>query len=161
MSMNRPLSHLELASPWRSQEISWSNTRALLRLTRDGRDDITADVARCVRGRLRHAYPAGAYDVEVVVRGAESADSLADVLKALVSAIMTAEPDCRRIVYAVAAQHPQDASLSAQDLLRAAESAGFRYVTDVDIDGAELKLFVAEPDWVTRADIDLDRIPSA
>jgi len=41
----------------------------------------------------------------------------------------------------------------------AAEMAGFRPVVDVDVPGAELRLFVAEPVWVSN--IDLQRVPGA
>ena len=48
--------------------------------------------------------------------------------------------------------------------MAAAESAGFRYVVDVDVpdeDGVveQLSLLVREPDFVTHVDMDLDHVP--
>ncbi|OFB35852.1 hypothetical protein BA059_27295 [Mycolicibacterium sp. (ex Dasyatis americana)] len=124
--------------------------------------DVTAEVTRCLAGRLHNAYPVGAHDVEIGVDGAGSAASLATVLQCLSAAISVAEPNCRRIIYAVSAGQSRDSALGERDVLRAAQTAGFRYVIDVETgDGEELKLCVVEPDWVTRADIDLDRVPNS
>jgi hypothetical protein len=45
------------------------------------------------------------------------------------------------------------------EIVAAAEAAGFRYVVDVEVPGEDLSLLVAEPEWVTRVDMDLDRVP--
>lgn len=74
-------------------------------------------------------------------------------MRTLVAAVQRADPDCRRIVHAV-----RVGQLSA---IAGAESAGFRYVVDVAPGKADISLLVAEPDWATRTDIDLDRIPGA
>jgi hypothetical protein len=63
------------------------------------------------------------------------------------------DPRCRRVVHAVPA--------GQRDQIAAAESAGCRYVVDVDLGREELSLLVAEPDWVTDTDIDIDRVPGA
>ena len=156
--MTHALRHLTLSPPWSCHEMSWSTSRGVLRVRKGDDVDATVEVARCLGGRLQNTYPVSAHDVEVVVNGAQSAASLTEVLRCLTAAITAAEPECRRIVYAVSEQS-RDAVLGEPDSLGAAQSAGFRYVTDIDIIGAELKLCVAEPDWVIRADIDLDRVP--
>ncbi|GAA4965842.1 hypothetical protein HD597_007027 [Nonomuraea thailandensis] len=103
---------------------------------------------RCAAGRLRDAYPVAAHDLEV-----QAPEADAGLLRAVVDAVAQADPHCRRVVYAV----PEG------DLNRmaVAESAGFRYVVDVDLADAQLSLLVAEPEWVTRTDMDLDHVPGS
>ncbi|MGP3911331.1 hypothetical protein [Nonomuraea sp. 10N515B] len=103
---------------------------------------------RCAAGRLREAYPVAAHDIELQVDEAGT-----ELLRALVDSVSVADPRCRRVVYAV----PEG------DLARiaAAESAGFRYVVDVDLADAQLSLLVAEPAWVTRTDMDLGQVPDS
>lgn len=106
---------------------------------------------RCVTGRLRNAYPVSAHDVELQLTAELPAGDLTEVLGAAAREILHGDPHCRRVVFAAPA--------SERDALDAAEAAGFRYVVDVDIPGAELSLFVVEPDWVTAVDMDVDRVP--
>ncbi|MFE5036755.1 hypothetical protein [Streptomyces sp. NPDC056683] len=75
------------------------------------------------------------------------------LLRSLTAAVLAADPHCRRVVLAVPA--------ADRGGLTAAESAGYRYAVDVDLGTDELALLVAEPDWVTVTDIDLDRVPGA
>ena len=110
-------------------------------------------VRRCVSGRLRDAYPAHTHDVEVRVVDNVAAQEIVAPLSELSDAIQSADPQCRRVVFAVRAGHPA--------MLTAAQAAGFRYVLDVDIPGEELSLLVAEPQWVTRVDADLARVPGS
>ncbi|WP_431971081.1 hypothetical protein [Nocardia sp. bgisy134] len=112
---------------------------------------VTVDVARCADGRLRVAYPVGAHDVEVRITGAPSAQVLTDALAAATSAILDADPHCRRVVFAV--PKGDEAGLAA------AELAGYRHVVDVDVPGQSLGLLVVEPAWVTAADIDNEHVP--
>ncbi|MFJ2116226.1 MULTISPECIES: hypothetical protein [unclassified Streptomyces] len=118
-------------------------------------DGVTVDVRleRCAAGRLRDGYPVGARDVEVRVDDACPVAVLPGLLRALVAAVQRADPDCRRIVHAVPVGRPST--------VEAAESAGFRYVVDIDLGQTEISLLVAEPDWATSTDIDLDRVPGA
>lgn len=112
--------------------------------------EVEAVLERCVHGRLRAAYPAAEHDIEIRP-GHVASDELTSLLGSLVAAVQRAEPRCRRIVFA--------APLGDVATLAAAESAGFRYVVDVDLPGASLSLAVAEPAWVTSVDMDLDRVP--
>jgi hypothetical protein len=113
-------------------------------------------VTRCLDGRLKSAYPASRHDVELRVQGAMGAD-LSVALAREVARIFEGDPQCRKIVYAA----------PAGDLatIRAAEAAGFRYVVDVDIADAgrrlELSLLVREPQFVTRVDMDPNRVPQS
>ena len=118
-------------------------------------DGVTVDVRleRCAAGRLRDSYPVGAHDVEVRVGDECPVAVLPDLLRTLVTALQRADPDCRRILHAV--------QVERSSVIAAAESAGFRHVVDVDLEQAELSLLVAEPDWATRTDMDLDRVPGA
>lgn len=106
---------------------------------------------RCATGRLRDAYPVNGHDLEVRLPGRLSPGEVTTVLETTARAAFERDPRCRRVVFAV----------PAGDLvtMAAAETAGFRYVVDVDIPGAELSLLVAEPEWVTAVDMDLDRVP--
>ncbi|GAA2411790.1 hypothetical protein GCM10010191_21470 [Actinomadura vinacea] len=108
-------------------------------------------LARCATGRLRDAYPVNSHDVEVRLTEPLPADEVTRVLGQASRGVFEQEPHCRRVVFAV----PVDDLAT----LAAAESAGFRYVVDVDLPGAELSLLVAEPAWVTAVDMDLDRVP--
>ncbi|MFD3588357.1 hypothetical protein [Streptomyces sp. NPDC058683] len=91
--------------------------------------------------------------MEVGVGDACPVAVLPRLLQALTAAVQRADPDCRRVVHAVRAGQPS--------AITAAESAGFRYVVDVDLGQADISLLVAEPRWATRTAIDLDRVPGA
>ncbi|MFF4308819.1 hypothetical protein [Streptomyces sp. NPDC001507] len=137
---------------WAAEPSGHGGTTAGFHLRRDG---VTVDVRleRCAAGRLRDAYPAGARDLEVRV-GAGCPDGLLPaLLRSLTAAVLAADPHCRRVVLAV--------PVGDRGGLTAAESAGYRYAVDVDLGTDELALLVAEPDWVTVTDIDLDRVPGA
>jgi hypothetical protein len=69
----------------------------------------------------------------------------------LAGAIQAADPRCRRVVFA--------APVDDLEIVAAAQAAGFRYVVEVEVPGEDLSLLVAEPEWVTRVDMDLDRVP--
>ncbi|WP_084510657.1 hypothetical protein [Nocardia lijiangensis] len=112
---------------------------------------VIIDVERCADGRLRSAYPVGAHDVEIRITGAPSAEVLTDTLAAATSAVLDADPQCRRVVFAVTA--------GDESGLAAAKLAGFRHVVDVDVPGRTMGLLVVEPAWVTMVDIDIERVP--
>lgn len=115
----------------------------------------TIKVERCVTGRLAGAYPAASHDVELQVAGVPT-DRLAEVLRTESDRVLTEDPRCRKVVFG--------APVDDLEVMAAAEAAGFRYVVDVDVPdddaGAlELALLVREPAWVTRVDMDLERVP--
>lgn len=114
--------------------------------------DADVEVERCAAGRLRDTYPVSAHDVEVRVASGALDTLPSEALHMLADAVWTADPRCRRIVYAAAA----DGDLSS---LAQAEAAGFRHVVDVDLADEELRLLVAEPEWVTGGDGGLYRVP--
>ena len=101
---------------------------------------------RCITGRLARAYPAAAHDVEIRATNPTSA-----ALRACTEEAFAADPQCRRVVHAIAAGDAQAAEV--------AREAGFRHVVDVDLADEELELWVVEPAWVTVTDMDLDRVP--
>ncbi|NBM20910.1 hypothetical protein [Streptomyces sp. GC420] len=143
---------LHLDPRWEAVPVRRGRHMSHLRVTGHG-TGIDVRVERCAAGRLRHTYPAGARDMEVRVDGPCPRETLAALLRSLADAVDAADPSCRRIVFAAAS--------GDRGSVTAAQSAGFRYVTDVDLGREELSLLVAEPAWVTRTDIDLDRVPGS
>ncbi|WP_157570593.1 hypothetical protein [Microtetraspora malaysiensis] len=155
---------LSVPDPWTAETLSRTRGSGELRLRRpasgtagaaSGGDGVLVEVRveRCVAGRLREAYPVGAHDVEIRVADGTPPALRTEVLAVLVGAIRAADPRCRRAVFAAPVDRP--------DVVAAAQAAGFRYVLDVDVPGAELSLLVAEPEWVTCVGMDLDRVPGA
>ncbi|MER5178246.1 hypothetical protein ABT009_07695 [Streptomyces sp. NPDC002896] len=141
-----------LGPGWETFEESVRRSAADLRVRRN---DVTVDVRleRCAAGRLRDTYPVSAHDVEVWIGDGCPDGVLPDLLRTLVDTVQRADADCRRVVHAV--------HVGELGRIAAAESAGFRYVVDVDLGQEELSLLAAEPGWVTSTDIDLDRVPGA
>ncbi|MFD4600477.1 hypothetical protein ACFWPQ_20915 [Streptomyces sp. NPDC058464] len=137
---------------WETEPIAGSRTAAGFRLRRDG---VTVDVRleRCAAGRLRDAYPAGAHDLELRVAAGCPDHLLPALLRSLTAAVRDADPHCRRVVLAI--------PVADRGGITAAGSAGYRHAVDVDLGQEELALLVAEPDWVTATDIDLERVPGA
>ncbi|MCK8616298.1 hypothetical protein [Gordonia sp. C13] len=88
-----------------------------------------------------------------------SPEDLISSLSVVISAARQADPECRKVVFAVERDGPEQARSRAIRTIAAAEAAGLRYVVDVDVPGHELSLLVSEPDWVTEVDMDLDHVP--
>lgn len=157
MIASLPLPRFE---PSRSGEVvSWSDAGGRIVLRPEGARVVTVELVRCAQGRLRLTYPVAAHDVEVRLPDVSTGEDITAALRAVVPAIREADPKCRKVVYAVDGTGSVRGPLSALASIAAAEAAGFRYVVDVDIADAELSLMVAEPDWVTAVDIDLDHVP--
>ena len=146
-----PLPPLVLGSQWTCTTTARSRAQALLTVRRNDSAEVAVEVQRCSAGRLRHAYPAGAHDVEVRIAEASTPELCTDVLRVLADAIQAADPRCRRVVFA--------APVDDLEAVTAAQAAGYRYVVEVEVPGKALSLLVAEPEWVTRVDTDLDRVP--
>ncbi|TMR89437.1 hypothetical protein [Nonomuraea basaltis] len=141
-----PLPLLDLDADWQATVQAWTRSAGRLHVHGDG---VNADVRveRCAAGRLRDSYPVGSHDMELRVCG----EPLAEILRTLADAVTKADPQCRRVVYA--------APEGDLERVAAAESAGFRYVVDVDLADEQLSLLVAEPDRVTTTDMDLGHVP--
>ncbi|MGW3497441.1 hypothetical protein [Streptomyces sp. NPDC001020] len=143
---------LDIPGGWKTTVESWTRSTGRLRLHLHGQGiDIGVRVERCAAGRLREAYPAGARDLEVRIDGGCPHNALAELLLTLVDAVRAADPRCRRIVYAAAEDD--------QDTIAVAAAAGFRHAVDVDLGEQQLSLLVAEPDWVSAIDMDLEHLP--
>ncbi|MFD5259191.1 hypothetical protein ACFWM5_41125 [Streptomyces bobili] len=147
-----PLPDLQLTARWNVSPLRrWPHAQEL-RISRT--DEAAAGpvirIERCAAGRLRDTYPVAAHDVEIQA-GACSVEDLPHLLTAVTENLGATDPRCRRLVLAV----------PADDLVRltAAESAGFRYVVDVDLGTAEHSLLTWEPAWATQNDPNLDRVP--
>ncbi|MFI6335366.1 GNAT family N-acetyltransferase [Streptomyces sp. NPDC050535] len=143
---------LTLRPPWNVLSTRPTHYSSELRV-RGHSAQLTVRVERCAAGRLRNAYPVGAHDTEVGVHGTCPPAALPDLLQALTDAVTDEDPRCRRVVFAPAS--------TDQACIRAADAAGFRYVLDVDLGTEAVSLLVAEPLWVTRTDMDLDRVPGS
>jgi hypothetical protein len=141
-----PLPVPDVDAGWQTTVQAWTRSTGRLHLRGDG---VNADVRveRCAAGRLRDTYPVGSHDMELRVCG----EPLAEILRTLADAVTRADPECRRVVYA--------APEGDLERVAAAESAGFRYVVDVDLADEQLSLLVAEPDRVMRPDVDLGHVP--
>lgn len=98
-------------------------------------------------GDLADSYPAGTHDIELLIIGHPVVDSLAETTQS----ILASQPRCRRVVLPVA---EQDLASIAW-----AESAGFRYVVDVETREGAFSLLVTEPDWVIEQPQVLEDIP--
>lgn len=147
------------SQPWSAELLSWSATGGRICLHRDGEPVATIELARCAMGRIRLAYPVATHDVEVRVADVTSSEDLTAVLQAMVPVVREADPQCRKVVFVVDHSGSGHGTMSALAEIAAAETAGFRYVVDVDIADAELSLLVEEPEWVTAVDLDLDHVP--
>ena len=143
-----PLSVLPPDADW--TQLSGAGRDVRLRFAHDG-DAIEFSARRCAEGRLRDAYPVGARDVELDVTNDAAPQRVTRPLAALTQTILNSDNSCRRVVFAAPAD---DAAM-----VSAVEAAGFRYVLDVDVPGAELSLLVAEPSWITE--LDDDRVPGS
>ena len=110
-------------------------------------------VRRCMSGPLRDTYPVSAHDVEIYAADSVAPQTLSRALTELNRAVLDADPCCRRVVFAA----PTDHAAVAEAIV----AAGFRHVVDVDVPGAELSLFVAEPSWVSKVDSDLHKVPGS
>ena len=146
--MTTPFGALELDTRWTERSGTEGDVR--LQFDQEG-TPIEFSARRCADGRLRNAYPVSAHDVELDVLNGAAPQQIVRALAVLTQAILSSDHSCRRVVFAAAADD--------HALVAAAQAAGFRYVLDVDVPGAELSLLVAEPRWLT--DFDNDRVPGA
>ena len=139
---------LKLDTRWTERNGTEGDVR--LRFDQEG-TPVEFSARRCADGRLRNAYPVSAHDVELDVLNGAVPQQIMRPLAVLTQAILNSDDSCRRVVFAAPADD--------HALVAAAQAAGFRYVLDVDVPGAELSLLVAEPRWLT--DFDNDRVPGA
>ena len=144
----KPFGALKLDTLWTERSGTEGDVR--LQFDQEG-TPIEFSARRCADGRLRNAYPVSAHDVELDVLNGAAPQQIVRALAVLTQAILSSDHSCRRVVFAAAADD--------HALVAAAQAAGFRYVLDVDVPGAELSLLVAEPRWLT--DFDNDRVPGA
>lgn len=151
--------HPRLMDPWSQEVVSWSPSGGRLVVADGDGRQFTVDVNRCAVGRLRDAYPVAEHDVEVIIDGSAAEYEVTELLSVVVTAIWAADPDCRKVVFGVERAELDSDQESTVGVISAAEAAGLRYVLDVDIVGSSLSLLVAEPEWVTKVDVDTDRIP--
>jgi hypothetical protein len=151
--MTAALPDLAPEPPWRGEPEEWTGVRGSLRLYREDGALTIVRIERCAAGRLREAYPVGEHDLEISVTSESPAEIIADALGHMVERIWEADPSCRRVVFAA---QPSDPVAAA-----AAVISGFRHTAEVDLPGGQtVELLVSEPGWVTRVDMDLDRVPT-
>lgn len=143
-----PLGLLTLGTEW--TQLSGDGRDVRLCFDEEGAA-IEFSARRCADGRLRNAYPVSAHDVELSVSNNAAPQQITGPLAKLAHAVLDSDAGCRRVVFAAAVD--DGATVSA------VEAAGFRYVVDVDVPGAELSLLVAEPSWILE--LDDDRVPDS
>ena len=147
-----PMPVLALTDPWIVLSQDYARTAIRMRLQVGALRAVEVTLRRSLASVMRDSYPVGAHDVHVALDAPQLEDGdLTALLRDLVGAVQVADPSCRRLVYAV--------PVTDLAVMAAAERAGFRFVVDVDLDGEELAMLVAEPDWVTHVDADLERVP--
>lgn len=143
---------LNLPESWSVAVHQVGRTRSEYVLRPPDSAELSVIVERSGAGRLADSYPVSTHDIEVRVSGARPG-TLTLVLAQVAAAVQQDDPHCRRVVFA--------APVRDLAVIAAAEQAGFRYVVDVDIAGGSVSLMVVEPAWVTRVDMDLDRVPQS
>ena len=141
------LPELPLGQGWTQTDVG----DPVVRVRFDGEGVVELGVRRCISSRLRDTYPVSSHDIELFGTNDAPPHAFARALAELSEVVLKADPLCRRVVFAP--------STGQADMTLAAEMAGFRPVVDVDVAGAELRLFVAEPVWVSN--LDLQRVPGA
>jgi hypothetical protein len=139
---------LKLDAEW--TQLSGDGRDVRLRFDQEG-NAIEFSARRCAEGRLRDTYPVSAHDVELNVSNNGAPQLITRPLAALTQTILNSDDCCRRVVFAAATDD--------EAMVSAVEAAGFRYVLDVDVPGAELSLLVAEPSWIIE--LDDDRVPGS
>ena len=151
---------LVLTAPWSSSVLSAARNRQILEVCCGVIITATVRLERCLHGRLRDGYPAGARDIEVRVLHLTPDDALDQLLSAVCAGIRRADPMCRKVVYAA---HVDDGAEPSSEVasIKAAVVAGFRHVVDIELEGHDVALMVDEPEWVTHADDTLDKVPGS
>jgi hypothetical protein len=149
-----PMPAVDLPPDWTLLDRTQTRAGVRLRLAGPGSGSVELTLSRTLATTLSDAYPVSAHDVHMEIGTAELPEAdFVRLLRDVVVAVEANDPRCRRLVYPV---------LSAElDTRAAAEKAGFRFVVEVDVGDRELSLMVAEPDWVTRVDMELDRVPGS
>ena len=104
-------------------------------------------VRRARDGEFAAAYPAGAHDRELAIEG----DPTWEALASIADQVLSDDPRCRRVILPLPERD--------LDAIAWAESAGFRFVVDVETRSGGYSLLVIEPDWVLAQPHILEEIP--
>src|SRR6201998_4421904 len=116
-----------LGPGWRQLDSASREVR--LRYTDNDGVAVELGARRCAEGRLRNSYPVSAHDVEIYTGNDAAPHALPEPLGELSRAIRSADPECRRVVFA--------ASVGDLDAVAAAQAARVRYRVDVALPDAE------------------------
>ncbi len=142
----------QLSEGWQADGVEWTTRRVRFQITSPAGDAGAATLTRCVGGPLPDAYPVASHDLELTLA---MPAGRSQALGVLARGALAADPKCRRVVVAVPADDG-DARTDAVD-------AGLRSVVVVDLPDASgassWELMVLEPEWVTKVDIHLDKVP--
>jgi hypothetical protein len=104
-------------------------------------------VRRARDGEFVSAYPAGTHDRELAIEG----DPTSEALASIADQVLRNDPRCRRVILPLPERD--------LDAIAWAESAGFRFVVDVETRSGGYSLLVIEPDWVLAQPHILEEIP--
>jgi len=106
------------------------------------------DVVLSLNSELKDAYPVSAHDRVLY----PSLDAVAGSVQLVSEEIMRRDKACRRLVIAT----PE----ADVEQIGRAESAGYRYVVDVDLHDRAVSLMTAEPSWVLEESRRIDEVPT-
>ncbi|MGH3653571.1 hypothetical protein [Glutamicibacter sp.] len=106
------------------------------------------DVVLSLNSELKDAYPVSAHDRVVY----PSEDAVAGSVQLVSEEIMRRDKACRRLVIATPEEDIEQ--------IGRAESAGYRYVVDVDLHDRAVSLMTAEPSWVLEESRRIDEVPT-
>ena len=106
------------------------------------------DVVLALNSELKDAYPVSAHDRVVY----PSEDAVAGSVQLVSEEIMRRDKACRRLVIATPEEDIEQ--------IGRAESAGYRYVVDVDLHDRAVSLMTAEPSWVLEESRRIDEVPT-
>src|SRR6201993_1240836 len=93
-----------LGPGWRQLDSGSRDVR--LRYTDNEGVAVELGARRCAEGRLRDSYPVSAHDVEIYTGNDAAPQALPEPLGELSRAIMAADPECRRVVFAASVGGP-------------------------------------------------------
>jgi hypothetical protein len=138
-----------LHASWQAaEETAPEGWQASYAVTNNGQPAGRVKVAFVASTPLAATYPSGVRDRLLE----PSPEAGAEALQLVSELVMAADPACRRLVLATA-----EGDIAA---IARGESAGYRYVVDVDVPGQSLSLLAAEPDWVLEESRNLDDVPT-
>ncbi|MDO2934971.1 hypothetical protein Q2T94_11710 [Paeniglutamicibacter sulfureus] len=117
-------------------------------IRRAGSQVATVDVMRILDSEFAATYPSGLRDRLLL----PDAGAPAEAIQLASESVMDADPACRRLVMACAEDDLETIGI--------AETAGYRFVVEVDLHRGSFALLTAEPAWVLEESRNIDEVPT-